>query len=185
MIGVVLMGGKSSRFGSDKAYFNWYGTPLYMVAYHNLSSFCDTVYLSTNKLQTFDDREHLKIIVDDFESEGPISGIVTVFRKMRSPMAILSCDMPYVTHEDISVLFNDFYKKQYISLFYNSLESCYEPLLSIWNVEALFQLDQYFAEGNRSLNHFLKLQNTPKIPPPDIHNLVSINMISDLPHADL
>jgi molybdopterin-guanine dinucleotide biosynthesis protein A len=52
MTGVVLIGGKSSRMGEDKAMMVYKEQPLYKIAAEKIAPFCDKIYLSANHDQT-------------------------------------------------------------------------------------------------------------------------------------
>lgn len=98
LIGVILAGGKSERFGSDKAVMP-FGTdqrPLLLHLSDQMSDLGLTHFVSvreTGRYQEFG----LKELADRFVGCGPISGVATALTTLKAGRFLfLTCDMPLV-----------------------------------------------------------------------------------------
>ncbi len=91
--GIVLAGGKSSRFGSNKAMAVWNGETLLSRAINLLKPVCGDVWIGGNH----PDFDHIKLlkISDDIPDSGPLGGIYSVMKRATTPYLLcMTCDMP-------------------------------------------------------------------------------------------
>ena len=96
LTGVVLAGGKSSRFGTDKGLFPYQGKPLVQHAIDILKPFCGEVLVSTNKPDAYV-FTGLDIITDIYTDCGPLGGMHSGFLQAKGKVLFfLGCDMPGV-----------------------------------------------------------------------------------------
>ena len=96
IVGVVLAGGRSSRFGSNKALYVHQGQTLLSRAVQLLTPLCSKVFISGQ----CDDYQQLGVacIPDLITDIGPLGGIYSAMLHARSPYYLfISCDMPYMT----------------------------------------------------------------------------------------
>jgi molybdopterin-guanine dinucleotide biosynthesis protein A len=97
--GVILAGGKSSRYGENKALVQLNGTPLIERVMEVMASLFQQVILITNTPQAY---AHLKLPVheDRVKGLGPIGGIYTALHVIPEDRAfVVGCDMPYLNGE--------------------------------------------------------------------------------------
>ena len=175
LIGVVLMGGKSSRMGTDKSLLEIEDQPLYKIAGQKLSIFCNEVYLSVNEKQKAENTYKYSCIKDLYEAEGPLGAMLSCMDKLETHILFLACDMPFISKDDIETLIEKRHKNHICTAFFHPEKQIYEPLLSIWETASLPLLEMYFENGNRSLQKFLHQQNIPKINIPNPENFININ----------
>jgi molybdopterin-guanine dinucleotide biosynthesis protein A len=101
--GIVLAGGKSTRFGSDKASAMLLGRPLLEWVVDALAiAPGGTVVVRARRqsLPVLPGRADLRVTDDLYEAKGPLAGIVTGFRAVATPLAlVISCDAPLVRPE--------------------------------------------------------------------------------------
>ncbi|WP_414044249.1 molybdenum cofactor guanylyltransferase [Macrococcus sp. EM39E] len=108
MIGVILAGGKSSRFGSHKSFYPLDDKPFYEHIYHAMiESGIERILLSSNKMlsQYFIDDIQLRglkieVIVDEvsYKECGPLSGIYAVMHAVpNEDYCVISVDTPFIT----------------------------------------------------------------------------------------
>lgn len=135
MIGLILAGGKSLRFKSDKALYylpNRNQTNVEL-AVNNLRPFCSKVFISANQKnfpkikQLFNKQKDIKVICDQetYQGLGPLSGIYSFLKEFDQSVEFLTIavDYPYLTKEEIwPLLSKDSYliteKKPHFSLFH-------------------------------------------------------------------
>ncbi len=106
-IGVVLAGGKSSRFGEQKSLYEFDGKKMYAHVLDALkaSGVCDETVVNTNKVleRHFD----APTVIDDkmYEDHGPLGGLYAVRKAFPDErLLIVSCDTPFVSPEWLKLL---------------------------------------------------------------------------------
>ncbi|EID43581.1 molybdenum cofactor guanylyltransferase [Parageobacillus thermoglucosidasius] len=104
MIGVVLAGGQSRRFGSPKAFAKLNGTYFFEIAVETLRAVAEDIYIVSHPslLDRFRQKTAEKVITDDerYRGQGPLAGIYTVMKKSEAEwIFVLPCDMPFMRPE--------------------------------------------------------------------------------------
>mgnify|MGYP001060610855 CR=1 FL=1 len=143
--GLVLVGGKSTRMGTDKAQLAYHGMPQ--------SDFAVSL-LEEKGLQTFVSvREHQKIenhktITDAFVGLGPFGAICSAFMKNpNEAYLVLATDLPYVSDEVIDLLLKNRNPKKVATAIKGKSAKFMEPLITIWEPKAYPILLSYLAQG--------------------------------------
>ncbi|TVQ85640.1 MAG: molybdenum cofactor guanylyltransferase [Bacteroidetes bacterium] len=94
--GIILAGGKSSRFGSDKALFEYHGKRLVEYSIDNIKLLCGKILLSTNSPEKFD-FTGLKAVTDLYPGSGPVGGIHACLQQSNTEHnLIIGCDLPWL-----------------------------------------------------------------------------------------
>ncbi|MBI2765650.1 MAG: molybdenum cofactor guanylyltransferase [Chloroflexi bacterium] len=106
--GVILAGGRSSRFGSDKASALLCGRPLLQWVAGAVAEVCGelVVVRARGQLLPATGVEASLTVVDDrYEARGPLAGIVTGFHETAQRLCfVTSCDAPLLRPEVIRLL---------------------------------------------------------------------------------
>ncbi|MEM7697026.1 MAG: formate dehydrogenase accessory sulfurtransferase FdhD [Verrucomicrobiota bacterium] len=98
--GVVLAGGKSTRFGSDKAFATWGGVPLFTHQLRTLAALePDKLWLSVRQDQPFPEvLVGVEKVVDEISDVGPVSGLLSSLRASEADyLLVLGVDLPQIT----------------------------------------------------------------------------------------
>lgn len=110
---IVLAGGRSSRFGRDKALVNFRGKPLvtYIIAkLHRLGDEC-IVSIGRNHAPEAYRRvlpDDTLVIQDSVGFNGPLAGFVTALNECKSNVCFLgACDMPFIEPKVVQYLFSE------------------------------------------------------------------------------
>ena len=101
--GYVLVGGKSSRFGQDKALLEWRGRPLAAHVARIVQSAAGSVTL----VGSIEKYQHLgyRVIPDPVDGFGPLAGLLAALDDSTSEWnLVVACDMPYLTTEFLAFL---------------------------------------------------------------------------------
>jgi molybdopterin-guanine dinucleotide biosynthesis protein A len=102
--GVLLAGGRSSRFGSNKALALWRGKFLIQHARETLFSVFPDCLLVTNSPEQYVFL-NMPMIKDRYQDMGPLAGIHAALHHSGKPwIFVIGCDMPAVTPELITFL---------------------------------------------------------------------------------
>lgn len=101
--GFILGGGRSSRFGSEKALFVWKGFPLFRYSEKVLNPFCKRVRMSSGN--PIFNSYGMGLVEDLWPSCGPLGGIYSCLRVSETEWNVfLPCDTPFVPPELIEEL---------------------------------------------------------------------------------
>ncbi len=93
---IILAGGKSSRFGRDKAFVNFNGKPLIHNAIELGKSITENIIIIANR-DGYDDLG-FPVFPDIYKDKGPIGGVHSGLVNSNSEFNfILAADMPHVT----------------------------------------------------------------------------------------
>ena len=106
LTGLVLVGGRSTRMGTDKAGLLLDGRSLARRMANLLGPVCDQVFLSCRADQDLPlDAARIPRIFDSFAGLGPLGGILSAMQQHPGKaFFVLACDLPRVEPFDISTL---------------------------------------------------------------------------------
>jgi molybdopterin-guanine dinucleotide biosynthesis protein A len=176
MYGLILVGGMSSRMGSDKSFLPVKAEKSYMKAYRLLTPFCDKIYFSCRKEQRINFQE-MDIITDKYAECGPIAGILTAMETYRDQnWLVIAVDMLYTTTEMIAELIHNRPDNQ--SIFFGNNQRV-EPLLGIYDRSIYGYLKNAHLSGEFSLNKILTASPDVYLCAAEGRNLASINTPAD------
>lgn len=99
LTGVVLAGGRSSRFGSDKALAEWCGTSLVESATASLLRHMPTALVVTRRPEelAFLRSPRVRVVADLHPNGHPLGGVHTALLALETSHAFVrACDMPFL-----------------------------------------------------------------------------------------
>jgi molybdopterin-guanine dinucleotide biosynthesis protein A len=110
MNAIILAGGKSSRFGSNKALYKLNQKPMLINIIEKLEPMFDKIYVIGNKEYKYEGLFKTEYLTDVIPDKGPLGGLYTGLKTTDSSYNYLqACDMPFVSKEYLG------YMKKYIS----------------------------------------------------------------------
>ncbi|WP_233899934.1 NTP transferase domain-containing protein [Tenacibaculum piscium] len=148
--GLVLIGGKSTRMGTDKSELEYYGKPQKQHAKELLeSTLLETFYsVQTSSVQTSSVQASSDEIQDTFLNLGPFSGICSAFQKdPNSAWLVLATDVPFVDKSLIKLLLEKRNPSKIATAIKGKNSEFPEPLITIYEPKAYTKLLQYIAQG--------------------------------------
>lgn len=152
--GLILVGGRSSRMGSDKSQINYHGVPQAQFLYDLLSKYCSKVFYSCREEQATNFHPS---IIDKYLEVGPISGLLSAFdTHPDASWLLVACDMPSMNDKTIPKLLQNRNTEKSATAFLSAENLSPEPLFTIYENSAREKLSQFFENGNQSLKHFLQ-----------------------------
>ncbi|WP_158595157.1 molybdenum cofactor guanylyltransferase [Oceanobacillus piezotolerans] len=109
IVGVILAGGESRRFGTPKAFAKKEGKHFYTYSAEAVNPFASKLVLVTNrKLEPLFEKEFTGEITRDhpsYEGQGPLAGIYTAMEKYPADWYIVSpIDVPFIENNVIELL---------------------------------------------------------------------------------
>src|SRR6056297_1700845 len=110
MNAIILAGGKSTRFGSNKALFELNQKPMLINLIEKLKPHFNKIYVIGNKIKKEENMKDIIYLKDEIPNKGPLGGLYTGLKKSDSEYNYLqACDMPFVCKGYLK------YMKSYIS----------------------------------------------------------------------
>ncbi len=159
--GYVLVGGKSKRFGQDKARVRLGGEMM-------LTRTCRLVHEVSGSVSVVADRESryadsdVRVVEDLWPGEGPLGGILTSLLATaetdggRDWNFIVSCDMPFLTREWLTFLIGRaLASSAQVVLAHSAVGP--EPLCACWRTGAAETLREALERGVRKVTDAVAL----------------------------
>ncbi len=149
---LILIGGKSSRMGTDKSLLDYHGKPQREYLFDLAKKYCQEVYFSCRKEQVFSK----KTIIDDYDL-GPMGGILLAFEHNKNTAwLVVACDMPLINETSFELLLQNRNAEKVATAFFNSETNAPDPLFAIYEPKAFELLSGYIKSGNKSPKIFLQ-----------------------------
>lgn len=202
---LILIGGRSTRFGTEKAIIELYGKPLILHQLEILSEFDQDIYLvAHSEEQIFNYRKQIDFpkdvnyIVDDRDIFTypkifkPMLGIYSGFKELSrlnfEKIFLLSCDLPLIKAEVVELMINE--SKGFDCCIPRWNNGYLEPFFAIYPVEKGFQRakeilisENYglfnFIDKNWNVN-YVSVENSIQPLDKNLVSLININGPIDL-----
>ncbi len=172
--GVVLAGGKSSRFGSNKALVHVGGIPLIKDICNQLSGILRNIVVIANSPEDYS-FIGLPVIQDRVPRKGPISGIYTSLETTCTPwIFVVPCDLPFFSYKLCTTLAKYSNGADATCFQHNNL---IEPLPALLHIDVLNQTRLLFERGDYALNSLLNKSTTTIIPIEHCMNSIDPKML--------
>lgn len=183
--GVILAGGQSSRFGSNKALALWRGKLLIQHVRDSLSSVFDDILLSTNSPDQY---VFLKMptVIDRYPNMGPLAGIHAALYHTSKPwIFVVGCDMPAITPDLISFLSS--YAQDEFEAVLPWLKTGPEPLCGLYHKTALAKIEMQLANRKSQVKELIEKLSVRKVEEEELRTVsgrvgvfININRTKDL-----
>lgn len=181
--GLVLAGGRSRRFGRDKAAIEVAAEPLLSRMVGVLQSVLDDVFVSVRADQSDDAlRSRFELILDKDDGLGPASGIVAAHSKLPNvAWLVVACDMPLLDSDALRRLIEARTGRRAATAYRSPDDGLPEPLCAIYEPDTLarFQRQANAGEG-LSPRGLLAHADVALIDPGHPGVLSNVNTVEDL-----
>jgi len=155
---IILAGGQGSRMNfHNKGLQSFKGQPLIQHVVDRISDQVEDIVISAN--DKLDDYRSFgfPVVPDQNESLGPLSGISSSLHFVKHSLVLVTpCDTPFLPSNLVPLLEQQLVKNA-ISVFAISVfaNDRVQPLISLIRSEAKDSIDQYLANGKRSVMGWL------------------------------
>ncbi|WP_186576400.1 molybdenum cofactor guanylyltransferase [Aquibacillus kalidii] len=183
IVGVLIAGGESRRFGSPKAFATRKGLPFYHYSKQALEVVSDEVIIVTSNLlkNSFErDQDSAHIICDcsEFSGDGPLAGIYTAMQEVQSEWyMVLPIDIPFI---DSLVM------KEIVANRHGLCEAVIplvngrtQPLIALYHYSVKEKIEKQLVENKKSLKQLLEHLKVNYIEIEDEKSFVNINTKDD------
>ena len=156
ILGTVLAGGKSQRFGEDKSQVKLEGKLLIDYILSEISSeFREILVVSNNKID-FKNSEKISIIEDFKKGLGPLGGVLSAMKWVKENnknyewVSTFPADTPFFKKE----ILQKFYKEIEIEksrLFFIKSNKTRHNIFGLWSIDLLDKLEEDLNKGDRKV----------------------------------
>ena len=144
--GLVLIGGQSSRMGTDKSKLNYHGKPQREFIKELLEANGIETFYSVSK-----DEGNQEEIPDVMTNVGPLGGICSAFQQdPNSAWFVLATDLPFVNDDLVKLLLEKRNPAKMATSVQGRKKGFLEPLIAIYEPKTYPVLRKNLEEGNVS-----------------------------------
>ena len=190
ILGVVLAGGKSQRFGEDKTQVKLDGKILINYILSEIIDQFNEILIVTNKEINFIKSNKISTTEDFEEGLGPLGGILTAMKWIKNNkkdykwISTFPSDTPFFTKNELKIFYDNIDIKKN-KLFFMKNENTRHNIFGLWSIELADQLELDLQKGERKVEvwadsigvKMINIQNKKKDP------FFNINTKEDLENA--
>ncbi len=152
LLGVVLVGGKSSRMGKPKGMLSYYQEPQGKFLYKLFQHLSLTPVLAVGQLAHVFEQWEMSMIEDLIPDIGPLGVIYSVQQAYPDrAFCLLACDLPRISAQEILQLLAQRAPEKAVTLYYNPLREQLEPMFSIWEPRSAAAVEESILTQQYSL----------------------------------
>lgn len=161
LLGVVLAGGDSRRFGSPKALARLHGKPLWRLVAERVAAVCDRVEVSANDARVAGAvRSTTGVFTDRRADAGPLAGIHAAWKRAvelgSEAVVVAAVDTPWVPKEALRRLAGEWRVHGRPSVAASGPPWGFEPLTAVYPVSSLEPLEAALRRGVRKAGEFAR-----------------------------
>ena len=151
----LLAGGHSRRMGTDKAFLQWQGRPLWEHQLEKLRALAPSrLLLSCRAEQEIPALADVQRVHDEWENSGPLGGVASCLHACEAPrLVVLGVDLPHLPAEFLRTLLAQ------------STDECgaavrvadyYEPLAAVYPRAMLALAEEQLSAGRLAMQDFIR-----------------------------
>ena len=156
ILGTVLAGGKSRRFGEDKSQVKLGGKLLIDYILSEIIDEFNEVLVVSNNLIEFKQSEKISLIKDFKKDLGPLGGVLTAMKWVKDNnkdyqwISTFPVDTPFFKNQ----IFKDFFKKINMKegkLFFINSNDTRHNIFGLWSLDLMDKLEEDLDKGERKV----------------------------------
>jgi molybdenum cofactor guanylyltransferase len=185
MVGIVLAGGQSRRFGSPKAFAKKEGKPFYLYSIRVIEVFTDSIILvsNSNLLDDFHNREDssIQLITDEpkIAGHGPLAGIYSAMNKQKATWyLILPIDVPFIESWVFDKLLH--YTTSGVEVIVPIVKGKIQPLISVFHASMKSKIEKQLQLQELSLKQLFDKSLVQYVEMKEEKPFININYKEDL-----
>jgi molybdenum cofactor guanylyltransferase len=190
ILGVVLAGGKSQRFGQDKSQVKLNGKILIDYILSEIIDEFNETLIVTNESINFMKSDKISSIRDFKEGLGPLGGILSSMKWIKNNnkeynwISTFPSDTPFFTKKELKIFYENI-KTSDSKLFFIKSKETRHNIFGLWSVDLMDQLESDLLKGERKVELWANSigVSTVDINYKDINPFFNINTKEDLKEA--
>ncbi len=191
ILGVVLAGGKSQRFGQDKSQAKLQNKLLIDYILKEIVNEFEEILIIANEPIKFMQSKNISVIKDFKIGLGPLGGVLTAMKWIKKNnkkydwISTFPSDTPFFTKKEL----NYFYEKIRINkskLFFIKSKETRHNIFGLWSLELMDQLETDILKGERKVEVWANSigVNTINIDYKKLNPFFNVNTREDLEKAE-
>jgi len=156
ILGVVLAGGKSQRFGEDKSQVKLGGKLLIDYILSEIIDEFNEVLVVSNNLIDFKQSEKISLIKDFKKDLGPLGGVLTAMKWVKDNnkdyqwISTFPVDTPFFKNQILKDFFKKINMKEGKLFFINSNDTRHN-IFGLWSLDLMDKLEEDLDKGERKV----------------------------------
>ena len=156
ILGVVLAGGKSKRFGEDKSQVKLHGKILIDYILSEITDQFNEILVVTNNPIRFKDSSKILTTKDFEEGLGPLGGILTAMKWIKDQkkkyewISTFPSDTPFFTNKELKFFYENIDIKK-SKLFFIKNKETRHNIFGLWSLDLLKKLETDLQKGERKV----------------------------------
>ena len=156
ILGVVLAGGKSQRFGQDKSQVKLEGKLLidYILS-EIIGEFSETLIIANEKI-SFMSSNNISVTKDFKSGLGPLGGVLTAMKWIKEKnkkykwISTFPSDTPFFTKKELKFFYENINIDE-SKLFFIKSEETRHNIFGLWSLDLIDQLEKDLLRGERKV----------------------------------
>jgi len=158
---IILSGGKSSRFGTDKGLFLFKNKPLIQYSIDICKMYTDDIIIISQNEEY--KQFNYPIFSDIYAERGPMGGIHSGLSHTKNEVnLIISSDTPFIDKKLIDLLLSNYHKEDVVIP--QSSDGRYQTLIGIYHKRICSHFEQELLNNHLKMIHLIKQLNHQVIP---------------------
>ena len=156
ILGTVLAGGKSQRFGEDKSQVKLDGKVLIDYILNEISDeFKEILIVSNNKIK-FKNSDNISIIGDLKKDQGPLGGVLSAMKWIKEKnkdykwISTFPVDTPFFKKEILQNFLGEINLEE-SNLFFIKSNNTRHNIFGIWSIDLMEKLEEDLNNGERKV----------------------------------
>ena len=156
ILGAVLAGGKSQRFGEDKSQVKLDGKVLIDYILNEISDeFKEILIVSNNKIK-FKNSDNISIIGDLKKDQGPLGGVLSAMKWIKEKnkdykwISTFPVDTPFFKKEILQNFLREINLEE-SNLFFIKSNNTRHNIFGIWSIDLMEKLEEDLNNGERKV----------------------------------
>ena len=156
ILGTVLAGGKSQRFGEDKSQVKLEGKILIDYILNEISDeFKEILIVSNNKIK-FKNSDNISIIGDLKKDQGPLGGVLSAMKWIKEKnkdykwISTFPVDTPFFKKEILQNFLREINLEE-SNLFFIKSNNTRHNIFGIWSIDLMEKLEEDLNNGERKV----------------------------------